>query len=65
MEKNTRDCKENDLRRFAVIIESSDNRKQMLQRLNGLMAGYKRKQNCSSLGIERILALENLIIKFK
>jgi hypothetical protein len=65
MGKNMRDCKEKDLRCFAVIIDTSDNRKQMLQRLNGLLAGYKRGKNVSQTTVDRISALENLIIKFR
>ena len=65
MEKNTRDCKEDDLRRFASIIDSSENRKQMMQRLNGVLAGYRRSKNVSITTLDRISALENLIIKFK
>jgi hypothetical protein len=50
--------KEDELRRFAELIQSSDSRKQMMQRINGFRVGLINRHGTDS---KRVTAFNELI----
>lgn len=51
-----------ELKTFARVIDSSNNRKELMRRMNGVKLGFSRSAKCAN---PRLSAWEELIKKYK